>query len=63
VAESNVALYFMFGFVIYFCFISIKFIIYLLSLEPPTPGPYEYEDDEPDGSNYVTLPNGDRRLD
>ena len=23
----------------------------------------EYSDDEPDGSNYVTMPNGDRRLD
>ena len=24
---------------------------------------YVYKDDEPDGSNYVTLPDGDRRLD
>lgn len=25
--------------------------------------PHKYFDDEPDGSNYVTLPNGERRLD
>ena len=24
---------------------------------------HKYVDDEPDGSNYVTMPNGDRRLD
>jgi len=24
---------------------------------------YEYTDDEPDGSNYVTMPDGERRLD
>lgn len=24
---------------------------------------YKYVDDEPDGSNYVTLPDGERRLD
>jgi hypothetical protein len=24
---------------------------------------HRYVDDEPDGSNYVTLPNGERRLD
>ena len=29
----------------------------------PNPEITAYRDDEPDGSNYVTLPNGDRRLD
>lgn len=24
---------------------------------------FEYRDDEPDGSNYVTMPDGERRLD
>lgn len=24
---------------------------------------YKYVDDEPDGTTYVTMPNGDRRLD
>jgi hypothetical protein len=31
--------------------------------EAPEDYSRQYFDDEPDGSNYVTLPNGDRRLD
>jgi hypothetical protein len=34
-----------------------------LNMFKGTRGETSYQDDEPNGDNYVTMPNGDRRLD
>jgi hypothetical protein len=47
----------------YIGYLIFKIIRYWLNKEPaPVTGAY-YTDDEPDGSNYVTMPDGERRLD
>lgn len=50
--------------IIYLSYKILKWVI--VQYNKPTPKPTyngTYMDDEPDGSNYVTMPNGDRRLD
>ena len=46
---------------VYFAYKIIQGALFVMKGEP-NPN-YVYKDDEPDGSNYVTLPDGDRRLD
>lgn len=52
-----------FSILTYIGYLIIKSIQYWLNKEPPEITGAHYEDDEPDGYNYVTLPDGERRLD
>lgn len=52
-----------FAILTYVGYLIVKFIQYWLNKEPPKITGAYYQDEEPDGYNYVTLPDGERRLD